>query len=46
MINDKRTDEFSDWLDNLKDRITKQRLKTISRAISLKSLELGHFDSC
>ena len=38
MINIKRTDEFSSWLDGLKDRITKQRLNGRLRKAMLGNL--------
>ncbi len=34
----KRTDEFSDWLDGLKDRITRQRLNVRLRKAMLGTL--------
>jgi putative addiction module killer protein len=38
MYSVKRTEEFSSWLDNLKDRLTRQRLNARLRKVLLGNL--------
>lgn len=38
MLTIKRTDEFADWLESLKDRLTRQRLNARLRKASLGNL--------